>query len=92
MYHFRGFVLFVWLDDDRTTWTRKGSAPGRPPDSVGMRGLANPDLEEREYNGQWWVRKTFLRIDGINDRKERMEQYWETTQERFDRINERGRH
>jgi hypothetical protein len=77
IYHFRGFALHVTL---------RVLPPGITPNS-NQAWSANG--EELRLHGVLWLahQYPFVRIDGINDRQERMKRFWKAADEECERIN-----
>ena len=75
MYHFRGFALV--LDVDR-------ELPAESP----LRGGAYTQEDLQRYGVLKIAHQVpALRIDGVNDRQERMRRFWKAFEEECDRIN-----
>ena len=75
IYHFRGFAFYVTINrelpEDSPLRTR--SYTGEEIQRYGVVRLSYPP--------------PFIRIDGLNDRQERMKRYWEAVDESCERIN-----
>lgn len=78
LYHFKGFYLMLSL---------QAFPRGITPESHGQFSVNESELRT---NGVWWVANFYpaLDIDGIDDPKERMSNYWEQVHAGFEKRTE----
>jgi hypothetical protein len=78
VYHFKGFYLLLSL---------RVFPRGITPESHGQFSVNESELRT---NGIWWVANFYpaLHIDGIDDPKERMSNYWEQVHADFEKRTE----
>lgn len=74
IYHFRGFALSIHVDREL------------PADSP-LRSGPYTQADLQKYGVVKLVHHPALRIDGLNDRRERMRRFWKAFEEECDRIN-----